>query len=245
MDDAIIEMGIKELREETRIANRFMREAKRKIDAGTADAYTERAYWKARQRMRMFQVKHNQHKGYQFSMKGLNPLAEDALEPDEFDYASALEIYTHLIKSVTENVRLNPELSEKHRESQVKFYQDQGWASNETSAQALYDFKNSAIFEELMDMNLSDIPSEIMERYAKFVDADYDVNDFSNMITVFNKQITLGNKNYKDVKDFYKFTDRYMKLMKEREFDFNKGVSDFIKYKGDRYKDFFSFMEQF
>lgn len=222
----------RDLKELQKQANYFMREARNSLKTDKEDGYLERAYMKTNNRLKMFQKKHNQHKGYLFSSKGLET------EED-------LDSYKELLKSVTENVRLNPELAQQHRESQIDFYQDQGWAKSRETAEAIYDFKGSSIYEELMDMNLSDIPSELMERYGKFIDASYSIDDFSNMITAFNKQVSLGNKKYKDVKDFYKFTDRYIKLMKKREDDFNKGLSEFLDYQGDEYNDFFTFMEEF
>jgi len=222
----------KELKELQKQANRFMKQARESIKSNKEDGYLERAFMRANNRLRMFQKKHKMHKGYLFSSKGLET------EED-------LEKYKQLLKSVTENVRLNPELSETHKESQIQFYQDQGWAKDRESAEAIYNFKGTSIYEELMDMNLSDIPSELLERYGKFIDANYSVDDFSDMITAFNKQLSLGNRKYKDVKDFYKFTDRYMKLMKTRQDDFNKGLSEFMEYNGDEYNDFFTFMENF
>lgn len=225
------EERLNEILEEQKKANRFLRSAKRMLGTDMSSSYTERAYWKARQRMRMFQVKHGQHKGYQFSMKGL--------DDDELD------LYEEMLKSVTENVRLNPALEQKHKESQIQFYQDQGWAKDERSAEAMYDFKGSEIFEELMENNLSDIPSELLERYGKFVDSNYTIDDFSNMITVFNKQLTLGNNQYRDVNDFYKFTDKYFKRLKKSQEDFNKGISEFLEDESGEFDSFFDYMDEY
>lgn len=219
-----------ELLEEQKRANRYLRSARRMLGTETSDTYTERAYWNARHRMRNFQKKHNQHLGYQFSMKGL----------DEED----LDTYEEMLKSVTENTRLNPSLARQHKESQISFYQKQGWAKNEKAAEAMYNFKGTSIFEELMDNNLTDVPSELLERYGKFIDSNYTEEDFSNMLTVFNKELMYNSKQYKDSKDFFKFTDKYIKLMKKGKDDFQKGVKEYIDDDTGDYT-FFDYMEEF
>ena len=122
MNDEVVEYGLKQMQRE---ANRYMRLAREAIKEGSADGYTERAYYRAKDRLRLFQAKHGLRKYYQFSMKGVE------------DY----DAYYNILESVTENVRLNPKKAAEHRESQIKFYQDEGWASNRQAAEAMYDFK--------------------------------------------------------------------------------------------------------
>ena len=215
------------LKDLQREANRYMRFARNAIKEGKADGYTERAYLNAQNRLRMFQTKQGLRKYYQFSMKGVED--DDA--------------YENILKSVTENVRLNPEKAAAHRESQIQFYQDQGWASNRKGAEAMYDFKSTSAFETLMEKNLGDIPSELLTRYGEFVDADYSVADFEKMIVSFEKDLKLNNY-YESYDDFISYTDRYIKNMKMRD-DFKKGVEEYLNYKGDEYASLFDFLEDF
>ena len=215
-------------------ANRYLREAKKQIREGTADVYTERAYYNAQNRIRIFQKKYGQHRGYLISTKGLTDIEDDEKS------MKALENLAQLEQSITENVRLNPEKAKSHRESQVQFYMDQGWASNRKAAEAIYDFKGSEAFESLMEKNLGDIPSQIVERYGKFVDADFSVEQFSNMIAVFNKQ----GGNYDE---FIDFADKYIEQIKWRSDDIDKAAQEYMD--SDLYDeygiDFFEFLSTF
>lgn len=222
-------MTVKELKDLQKEANRYMKYARNELKTAE-NGYLERAFVNANNRMRMFQVKHNQRKGYMFSMKGL----------EEGDY----EVYENLLKSVTENKRLNPELSEKHRQSQIDFYIDKGWAKDRQSAEALFDFKGTTIFEELMENNLSDIPSEILERLGKFIDADYSVEDFGDMISVFTKDLGKQENSYNGFEDFVRYTDVYIESLNERE-DFRKAVTEYLNDESDYYNTFFDFLEEF
>lgn len=208
-------MNKDELKQLQKQANKYIRLANISIKNNEADSYTHRAYINAELRLRKFEKKHGQHNSWLFSMKNL----------EEEDY----DTYEELLKSVTENTRLNPEKAEAHKQSQIKFYQDQGWAVNSQQAEAMYEFKGTEVFEELMEMNLGDIPSELLERYGQFIDADYTEQDFANMITVFNQEKKFGNEDYTSNKDFIEFTDNYIKAMNERQDDFSKAVDDYLE----------------
>ena len=221
-------MDIKELKELQKEANRYIKIGNKAVKSGTADSYTERAYYNAQDRLRRFQLKHSQRKGYMFSMKNLS----------EDDY----DTYEQILRSVTENTRLNPEKAKAHKESQINFYQEQGWATNRESAEAMYNFKNSDVFEQLMEKNLGDIPSEILDRYGQFIDADYDKEDFAKMITVFEREIQKGSGMYDSYQDFVNFTDRYIEDMRDRPDDFKKAVDYYLDYDADEWSSFFEFL---
>lgn len=218
-------MDIKQLKELQREANRYIKAASKALKQGTADTYLERRYINAQDRMRRFQIKHSQRKGYLFSMKNLS----------EEDY----DIYENILKSVTEDVRLNPDKAAAHKESQIQFYIDEGWATNRRTAEEMYNFKGTQIFETLMDKNLNDIPSEILTRYGQMVDSDYTREDFAKMIAVFDLELK-KNSQYDSYQDFIAFTDRYFESMENREDDFKKAVDYYLD---DMYASEFSFFE--
>lgn len=201
-------MAIEDLNELRKEANRYLKSAKKAIREGTADSYTQRAYLSAENRIRMFQKKQGQHRGYLLSSKSLTDADQEKFE--------------QLIKSISENTRLNPEKSELHKLSQMNYYIEQGWASSSKAAEAIYNFKGSEAFETLMEKNLSDIPSQIVERYGKFVDADFSIEEFSNMIAVFDKQG--GNYN-----EFIDFADKYIEQIKWRKDDIDKAAQEYME----------------
>lgn len=204
-------MTEKELEKLQKEANRYLIAAREGIKNNTVDNYTTRAYYNAINRMHMFQKKLNIRKGSLFSMKQI--------------FKSDYDVYEQILRSVTENKRLNIAELEKYKQSQIDFYISKGWASNEATAEALFNFKGTGVFETLMEKNLSDIPSEILERFGKFVDAGYSVEDFGNMLSVYMLDPTTRHE---DFKDFISYTDSYIKIMRGN-LNFQKLVETYIE----------------
>lgn len=209
------------LREKQAMANRYLKMSKTDMSA-----YTQRQYLQAQNRLRMFQNKRGLAKKRTFSMQGLT--------------TADVEMYEQLLDSVIENTRLNPEKSEKHKQSQISFYMEEGWANSEEKAEQLYMFTNSDTYDSLREKGLGDIPSKLVEKFGMLVDSGYSMDEFVDMVSVFQKSTSPTTES--DYQEFISFSENYIDALHYRE-DVPKAAEEYLS--GDYDMDFFSFLEEF
>ena len=194
------------IRKKQALANKYLKTAKANIGVN------HRSYVATMDKIHMFQKMHGQSRKQTLSMEALR--------------TGDVEMYEQLLDSIIDSTYINPNKYEKHKKNQLEFAIEQGWAKNENEAQKIYDFRNSSLFEELEDLGLSDVPSDILDRAKKYNQADLTLQDFQNMTRAFLKE-------YKndDVKssEFFDYSDKYMKAKQERKEDFDKALNVYFE----------------
>lgn len=181
-----------ELREKQRLANKYMKDAKERL--GENNRYFNSAV----NRITMFQKKAGKTPSMRLTMTKLTDENSDK--------------YERLLDSIIDSTYINPEKYELHKQRQLDFAINEGWASNREEAEQIYDFANSELVAELKDMGLGDIPSELVEKYAKYTQSNMTEEDFTDMAKMFMKSYSSGEVSKEQ---FYDFVDTYAKYNKD------------------------------
>lgn len=193
------------LRQKQKIANRYLKSAKERLGE------EHKFYNSAVNRINMFQKKLGKTPSTRLTMA---KLTEDMSEK-----------YEVLLDSLIENTFLNPEKYEAHKERQLQFAIDEGWAKTREEAETVYKFANSEIVEELKDIGLGDIPSDLVEKYVKYTQEKLSENDFIEMSRIFLEEFEYGNI---EKEQFYDFADAYSMYYKDylkvQQIEFENGL---------------------
>ena len=182
------------LREKQRIANRYIKQARQRL--GDDHRYVNSAI----NRISMFQKKIGKKPSARLSMTKLND--------------STAEKYEVLLDSIIENTYINPEKYEEHREKQIEFAINEGWAKDRAEAEKVFSFANSELVAQLKDIGLGDIPSKIVEKYVKYMQGNMSEEEFINMATSFMSGYSKGDSR---VEEFYDYADMYAQYHEQFE----------------------------
>lgn len=178
--------GYEELARKQRIANRYLKQARQNF--GENHRFVNSAV----NRINMFQKKRGKKLTTRLTMSKLT-------EADVKDYNTLLD-------SIIESTYLNPEKYEAHKERQLQFAIDEGWANTIEEAEKVYKFANSDIVADLKERGLGDIPSKLVEKYAKYVQGEMSEEDFINMASMYMEKYSEGTMT---ANEFFDFADTY------------------------------------
>lgn len=204
------------LRKKQALANKYLKEAR------VALGSNHRTYVATMNRIHMFQKKHGQSRKSTLSMESLR--------------TGDVDMYNQLLDSIIDSTYTNPEKYREHKKNQLEFAMTKGWAKTEKEAEEIYNFRNSSLFEELEDLGLSDVPSDILDRVKKYNQADMSLEDFKQMTRTFLRGY---DNNSLSSNEFFDYADKYMQARRDREDDFDKAVEAYLE--GDEYE--ISFLE--
>lgn len=191
----------KDLRKKQALANRYIKE--QRLELGKS----HRFFKSAMNRVKDFQRKHGLKVQSRFSMKDL----------EETD----VEMYEQLLDSIIESTYMNPETYKNFKESQLDYAISQGWAKDREDAELIYEFANSDIVEDLKDKASIDIPSKIVEKYAKYMDSQMTKEDFEDMAKSFMKLYSSGDIG---TSEFFNYADAYKELSDINKVQRNYGI---------------------
>jgi len=184
-------MGVKNLKhystlsKKQAMANKYLKDAYERLG-------DHRAYNAAIDRINMFQKKHGQKVSSKLTLRNLT-------DNDTKKYAQILD-------SILQSTYLNPKKYEEYKRKQYGIAISEGWANDEKQAKEIFDFTNSELIDELKDIGLRDMPSKIVEKYAKYVQEKLSKGEFVSMSELF---LSLYEENIVDYSDFFQFADDY------------------------------------
>lgn len=184
--------GYKELAKKQKVANKYLKQAQQNF--GENYRFVNSAI----NRINMFQKKRGKKLTTRLTMSKLT-------EAD-------IEDYNTLLDSILESTYLNPEKYKAHKEKQLKFAIDEGWAKNEEEAENIYRFANSELVAELKDRGLGDIPSKLVEKYSKYVQGEMTEEDFIDMASMYMEKYSEGTMK---ANEFFDYADAYNEYYKE------------------------------
>lgn len=209
----------KALRKKQALTNRYIREARQRL--GRDNRY----YISTMNKVHMFQKTHRQSRRQYISMEALR--------------TGDIEAYENLLDSILENTYINPEKYEKHKSAQIERAIEEGWAENEEEAELVYEMRNSDLFEELEDIIGENMASEVLDKYAEYVQEELSMDDFYTMLKTYKK----GYSNDSETSaSFFDYADRFISLMQERD-DITKAAEEYLKDESGL--SFEDFLEQF
>lgn len=187
------------------LANKYLKSARENLGVN------HKIYISTMNKVRMFQVKHGQTKRPTLSLESLK--------------TGDIEIYNQLLDSIIDSTYTNPQKYEQYKEQQLDFAIEEGWAKDRKEAQEIYNFRNSDLFEQLEDIGLSDVPSKVLEKAAKYGQADMSLEDFKTMTQTFMRAYDSGDETSKT---YFDYADRYLKAKKDRKADFDKALQTYL-----------------
>lgn len=187
------------LRKKQALANKYLKQARKELGVNHKQVMS------AMNRLHMFQKKHKQARRQTFSMTDLT--------------TKDVELYEQLLDSVLDSTYLNPSKYKDFESSQLDFAIQQGWAKNQEEAKRVYDFANSDLVEELKDVARIDIPSKIVEKYAKYIQGELTQDDFIQMSRAFMNYYESGEMS---TGEFFDFADSFKDFA-----DVNKSQKEF------------------
>lgn len=194
------------LKQKQALANRFLKEARNNLGSN------HRTYVATMNRIHMFQKKHGQSRRPTLSTESLR--------------TGDIDMYNQLLDSVIDSTFINPENYQEFKSNQLDFAISKGWAKDYKEAEEIYNFRNSSLFEELEDLNLVDIPSEILDRTMKYGQADMSLEDFKQMTRTYLRGY--ANKSLSS-NEFFDYSDKYLAAKKARKDDFDKAVDTYLE----------------
>ena len=200
--------GVKKvsLKQKQAVANKYLKIARENL--GT----NHRSYTAVMDRVHAFQKFHGQSKRPTLSMESLK--------------TGDIDIYNQLLDSIIDSTYTNPEKYEKHKTNQLGFAIEKGWAKNQKEAEEIYNFRNSDLFAQLEDLGLSDVPSEILDKAAKYGQADLSLDDFKKMTQTFLRAYDTGDETSNT---YFDYADKFMKAKSQRKDDFDKALNEYLK----------------
>lgn len=125
--------------------------------------------------------------------------------------------YEDILDSIIESTYINPEKYETHKEKQLQFAIDTGWAKSREEAERVYDFANSELMEQLKDIGRGDIPSAIIDKYAEYVQGNLSEEEFINMANEFLEGYSDNSENSLKYNQFFDFADTYAEYYSDFE----------------------------
>ena len=190
------------LRQKQALANKYIKQ--QRTELGESHRFVKSAM----ERIKTFQNKHDLPNSKRLGMKHLK-------EED-------VESYNQLLDSIIDSTYMNPIRYQEFKESQLEYAVAQGWADDRDEAELIYEFANSDIVDDLKDKASIDIPSKIVEKYAKYMAGRLTKEDFTNMVESFMKRYSSG-----DLKtgDFFNYADVYKDLSEVASTEKNYGIS--------------------
>lgn len=194
------------LKEKQALANNYLKLAKENLGKN------HRNYTNVMDKIHMFQRFHGQSKKNTLSMESLR--------------TGDIDMYNQLLDSIIDNTYTNPEKYMKHKENQLEFAIEQGWATNQKEAEEIYNFRNSDLFSQLEDLGLSDVPSDILNKMAEYGQADLSLEDFKKMSQTFLRAYESGDESSST---YFDYADRFMKAKSERKDDFSKALDTYME----------------
>lgn len=209
------------LKQKQAIANKYLKESRITLGAN------HRTYVATMNRIHMFQKKHGQTRKPTLSMESLR--------------TGDVDMYNQLLDSVIDSTFTNPENYQEFKNNQLDFAISKGWAKNYKEAEEIYNFRNSSLFEELEDLNLVDIPSEILDRTMKYGQADMSLEDFKQMTRTYLRGY--ANESLSS-NEFFDYSDKYLEAKKTRKADFDKAVNAYLE-DDETTLSFLGFLKQF
>ena len=96
------------------------------------------------------------------------------------------------------------------------------------------------MFSQLEDLGLSDVPSDILDKAAKYGQADMSLEDFKTMTQTFLRAYESKDETSST---YFDYADRYMKAKSERKDDFDKALKTYLEDDVDG--SFLSFLNKF
>ena len=189
------------LRKKQATANKYLKQQKKEL--GKEHRYIKNALDK----LDFFQKAHHLDKRPTFSMKGMT--------------TKDVEAYEKLLDSIIDSTYTNPEKYAAHKENQLNFAIEQGWATTKEEAEDVYEFSNSEIVAELKDRGLGDVPSDLVEKYAEYVQANLKPEDFIDMAKLFEEGYS---KNKIKADKFFEFADDYKTVVEISKRQENYGI---------------------
>ena len=149
--------------------------------------------------------------------------------------------------SINDSKYINPYNYKEYVKQQEEIFKKEGWSTDRGSVKAYMNFRDSALFEELVNMNI--LPSQILDKGTEDTlegDNVLTLNDFKKGIRAFIKSKgKTGVKLDKGHQDFVKFIDDYIKLKGERSADFDKGLKEYFSKETPKGTDLFEFFNEY
>ena len=201
--------------------NRFLKDAKTRLGS------EHRVYVSTMNKIHMFQKKHNQQRKNTLSMTDLK--------------TTDVDMYKELLDSIKESPFINPQKYAEHQANQREYFRSQGWGETDEEVDAFMEFRNSDVFEEMVDQTIP--PSDLVDKAKEYVESDLTLEDFKNTILLWNKEhMNTGQGVDKDANKFMAFADRYIDAKSER-MDFDKALEEYMATNPNMA--FFDFLDEF
>lgn len=217
-----------ELEKKTDLINSYLNDAEKRL------GNDHRFYKQTLTKIERFQKKHELQ---------VNPNTLSVSNLKEKDY----EIYNNLLDSINDSKYINPYNYKEYVKQQEEIFKKEGWSTDRGSVKAYMNFRDSALFEELVNMNI--LPSQILDKGTEDTlegDNVLTLNDFKKGIRAFIKSKgKTGVKLDKGHQDFVKFIDDYIKLKGERSADFDKGLKEYFSKETPKGTDLFEFFNEY
>ena len=209
------------LRDKTRLANSYLKQAKDTLGS------THKSYIATMAKIHTFQKKHWQTRQGRLSMTDLR--------------TGDIDMYDNLLDSIIESTYMNPEKYATHTKNQTDYFMSQGWGKTEAEVKDYIDFKTSDVFEEIVDLNIP--PSSLFDKAAEYAESDLTIEDFKKTIRTFMKSNRVsGIKKDEAAANFFAYADDYMMLKEERP-DLDKAYEEYMSL--DTTETFFEFLDRF
>lgn len=217
-----------DLEKKTDLINSYLTDAEKRL------GNDHRFYKQTLTKIERFQKKHELQ---------VNPNTLSVSNLKEKDY----EIYNNLLDSINDSKYINPYNYKEYVKQQEEIFKKEGWSTDRGSVKAYMNFRDSALFEELVNMNI--LPSQILDKGTEDTlegDNVLTLNDFKKGIRAFIKSKgKTGVKLDKGHQDFVKFIDDYIKLKGERSADFDKGLKEYFSKETPKGTDLFEFFNEY
>lgn len=217
-----------DLEKKTDLINSYLTDAEKRL------GNDHRFYKQTLTKIERFQKKHELQ---------VNPNTLSVSNLKEKDY----EIYNNLLDSINDSKYINPYNYKEYVKQQEEIFKKEGWSTDRGSVKAYMNFRDSALFEELVNMNI--LPSQILDKGTEDTlegDNVLTLNDFKKGIRAFIKSKgKTGVKLDKGHQDFVKFIDDYIKLKEERSADFDKGLKEYFSKETPKGTDLFEFFNEY
>ena len=217
-----------ELEKKTDLINSYLNDAENRL------GNDHRFYKQTLTKIERFQKKHELQ---------VNPNTLSVSNLKEKDY----EIYNNILDSINDSKYINPYNYKEYVKQQEEIFKKEGWSTDRGSVKAYMNFRDSALFEELVNMNI--LPSQILDKGTEDTlegDNVLTLNDFKKGIRAFIKSKgKTGVKLDKGHQDFVKFIDDYIKLKGERSADFDKGLKEYFSKETPKGTDLFEFFNEY